>query len=208
LSRSPLNLSTLYPLVLNRRRNSHNAKKRIRFTCATLTLIALSLFTTASAQETVKHRYEVSAAGGSKVATVETSVSKELVSISIIRQDQPTHHYRAYLPIKVTDASIGRQSIFSVSHNDEIIKAGKFNHKFSEVSGPQRSQHAEIRLVRQQLLEDMHILRAVRGFDQDSPVLLAELDYALVTYDNTIFDSTPSALINVVEVNISSAQLR
>lgn len=178
-------------------------KRRIRFTCVVVIFLAsLSTFTTASAQETVKRRYEVSSSvDGGRIATVETSVSKELVSVAIIRQRQPTHHYRAYLSVKVTDASIGRQSLFSVYHDDEIIKADSFNHKLSEVSGLQRRRNPGLKLVRRQIADDMRILRAVRGFDPDACVVLAEMDYVIVTYDASIFEGAPSDLLNVTESN-------
>ena len=174
--------------------------RRIRFTLSALFLFSLSIFTTASAQEMVKRRYEVSStADGGRIATVETSVSKEMVSVSIIRPRQSTHHYRAYLSVKVTDASIGSQSLFSVYHNDEIVKADGFNHRFSEVNGLQRRRDPDLQLVRRQVADDMHILRAVRGFDPDACVVLAEMDYVIVTYDTSIFEGAPSGLFNVTE---------
>jgi hypothetical protein len=174
--------------------------KRIPFICAALTLFTFSLFTNASAQETVKHRYEVSSTtNGSKVATVETLANKEIVSVAVIRAGEPTHHYRAYLSVRVTDASIGGQSLFSIYHNEETIKAGGFNHKFSEVSGPERKGHAALEPVRRQLADDMRVLRAVSGFDPNSCVLLAELDYVIVTYDSSIFEGAPSDLLRVTE---------
>jgi hypothetical protein len=181
--------------------------RRIRFTFTLLFLASLSIFTTASAQDTVKHRYEVSStADGGRIATVETSVSKELVSVAIIRQGQPTHHYRAYLSVKVTDASIGNHPLFSIYHNDQIIKAGTFNHKLSEVSGNERKGHAAIESVRRRIADDMRILRAVRGFDPDSCVLLAELDYVIVTYDSSIFEAAASDLFSVTKASGQTAR--
>lgn len=163
-----------------------------------LTLLLLIGFGSASAQSQVNRKFSVSANGTPVV--VETSANKELVSVSIQRQNQPTHYYNAYVQIPATAVRIGRQSLFTIYHNEERIEAGGFNFTFSQVNGIARSQRKEIIAIRQRLADDARILRAIRAYDKDADVLLAELAYALVTYDNSILDGAPSNIFNVTEV--------
>lgn len=181
--------------------------KTLRLTCAIFILLVSASLTSASTLETVKRRFEISsAADGAKAATVETAVSNVLMSVAITRKGQPTHYFRAYLNAKVTEAYIGKRELFTVYHAEGLIKAGTFKHTISEVSGAERKRRPEIESIRRQLAEDMHILRAVRNFDGDAGVLLAELDYVIVTYDNNIMESDPSGVYGVTEVTRSRAQ--
>jgi len=54
----------------------------------------------------------------------------------------------------------------------------------------------------------MRILRAVRGFDPDACVLLAETDYVIVTYDTSILEGAPSRLLRVAEATGGAAMAR
>lgn len=181
-----------------------NLQSRSLMPTAALTLFVLIGFGSASAQSQVNRRFHVSANGAPVV--VETSASKELVSVSIQRQNQPTHYYNAYVQIPVTAVRIGRQTLFTIYHNEERIEAGSFNFTFSQVNGIARSQRKEIIAIRQRLSDDARILRAIRAYDKDADVLLAELAYALVTYDNSILDGAVLNIFNVTEVPQTSAK--
>jgi hypothetical protein len=172
-------------------------------------IFAVANIGTAFAQLTVNHRYQVStsAKAGNPAAIVETSAGNEIVGVAIQRPNQPTHFYNSYVQIKVSAARIGRQPLYTIYHDDERIQAGQFDKKFSEAKGLMRSRVKEVVNIHKQLEEDMEILRAVRAYDKNADVLLAELAYSLVTYDNKILDALDNnapTKFNVTEIELTS----
>ncbi len=161
------------------------------------------------AQSTITHQYQVSLPSDSsnRTAIVETSVSKELVSVSIQRLNEPTHYYNSYPQILVSAMRVGRNPLFTIYHDDQRIQAGQFDKKFSELSGVLRNKKKEIVSVKQQLEEDMQILRAIRAYDKNADVILAELAYTIVTYDSSILNSSDNIAskdFKVIEIEQTS----
>lgn len=160
----------------------------------------------AFAQSSNTHRYQVSSSTNTANfdAIVETSVDEDLVRVAIQRKNQPTHYYSSYVQINVSAMRIGRNSLFTIYHDDQRIEAGQFDQKFSELRGVARSQRNEIIPIRKKLNNDMQILRAIRAYDKKADVILAELSYAIVTYDNSKIDATDeNALSNVSVTKIA-----
>lgn len=172
-------------------------------------LVALSAsFTPAFGQTPVQGRYEVSDATG-KVATVTTSASRDAVIVSVHRQGQPTHHYRAYPQAATITVQVERQTAFtyyirlgrvgvkSFSLGDGRPGDGSFSVDLAKVSGPERRQRSDIAAVRQRFEDDMRVLRAVRAYDISADVRLAELAYVVLTYDDSIMDGKAPASLSV-----------
>lgn len=192
--------------------------KRPRYlsAAAIVCLVTLSaLFTPAFARQTARSQYEVSNDKG-QTATVETSASKDAVIVSIYRQGQTTHHYRAYPQASTITVQVGRQTVFTyyiklgrIDVNSFGVAqgrpgAGSFSVELAKVKGPERRQRSDIEAVRRQFEDDMHILRAVRGYDKTADVLLAELAYVVLTYDDSIMDGNPSTSLSVHELTLAS----
>lgn len=174
-----------------------------------LWLIAITVVLFASQIEVVAQakirRYEVSDKGN-KLATVVTSASNQMVSVSVERKGKPVHYYRTYVQLPVTEVRIGdRQQVFSIYHKTGDIVAEdyklnvKFNLNIARISGVERSQRNDVKAIRKQFAQDMHILRAVRAYDATSDVELAELAYVIVTYDDSIMNSEAPASLTVNE---------
>ncbi|HEX8283842.1 MAG TPA: hypothetical protein VF588_10830 [Pyrinomonadaceae bacterium] len=172
-------------------------------------LVALSgLAIPALSQETSRSRYEVSDDKG-RVTTVATSASKDAVVVSLHREGQPTHHYRASPPTATITVQVERQTAFTYYINlgridvrSFAVAKGRpsdasFTVELSKVSGPERRQRKDIAAVREGFVDDMRVLRAVRGYDKDADVLLAELAYVVLTYDDSIMDGKPPASLTV-----------
>jgi hypothetical protein len=183
-------------------------------------LVALSgLFTPALSQEIARSRYEVSDDKG-RVAAVATSASNDAVVVSIHRQGQPTHHYRASPPTATITVQVERQTAFTyyinlgrVDVKSFAVVRGRpadesFTVELAKVSGPERRQRKDIAAIRERFADDMRVLRAVRGYDNSADVLLAELAYVVLTYDDSIMDGKPPASLTVREVEPEAAGQR
>ena len=178
---------------------------------AVVLMVAISgLLAPAFSQESARSRYEVSDEKGN-VTTVATSASKDAVVVSLQRQGQPTHHYRAYPQAATITVQVERQTAFTY-----YIKLGRidvkafslaggrpadagFTVELSRVSGPERRQRKDIAAVGRQFEADMRVLRAVRGYDEGADVRLAELAYVVLTYDDSIRDGKAPASLAVRE---------
>lgn len=170
---------------------------QLLFVTAFFSIFAVANCGNIFAQSASDHYYQVFSSAANSDAIVETSISKNLVSVAIRRKNQPTHYYNSYPEVKVSGMKIGKKTIFTVYHKEQRIEAGQFNKKLSELSGSARSQRAEIVPIREKLEDDMNILRAVRAYDKKAGVLLAELAYTIATYDNRAIDAADdSALKN------------
>lgn len=182
-------------------------KENFRFP---LKVILFSMFiiasiSTAFAQSPNTHRYQVSLSKNlaNSDVIVETSASDKLVSVAIQRINQPIHYFNSYPEVKVSTTRIGKKTLFTIYHKEQRIEAGQFDKKFTEVSGSARSQRTEIAPLRQNLEEDMQILRAVRAYDKKADVILAELAYTIVTYNDSFLNATDKEALkhfNVAEI--------
>ncbi len=177
-------------------------KKNLQLLLVAASLLIFASVNSVFAQSAVNHRYQVSLSNNTanSSAIVETSVDKELVSVSIQRKNQPTHYYNSYVQIGVSAARIGRKPLFTIYHDDQRVQAGQFDKKFFEVKGTVRSQKKEIVAIHEELEEDMRMLRAVRAYDKDADVLLAELSYPIVTYDGKFLDMSDAAALEKISV--------
>ncbi|HEV2764527.1 MAG TPA: hypothetical protein VGV38_16220 [Pyrinomonadaceae bacterium] len=171
----------------------------------------------AFAQSNDQRRYEV-LRNGARLAVVTASASKDAVIVSIYRQGQAAHHYRAYPPVETITVQVGRQKIFTYYINlervdvkvlsakqDARVADESFSVDLLQVSGPERRRDERIAAIRARFEEDMHILRAVRGYDKNAHVLLAELAYVVLTHDDSVMDRKPPASLIVREAARSAA---
>lgn len=171
--------------------------------CVILTISLLALLTS-SAHATAKKQYDVFRRD-KKIATVATSADREAVSVFIYRQGQPAHLYRTYPQAAATVVRIGRRDLFTHYIDAKSIVADDFNFRLDETSGPVRRARNDVRAIAKQLEEDMLVLRAVRGFDRDADVLLAELAYVVLTYNDSIIDGATPPSFSVREVAPASS---
>ncbi len=149
------------------------------------------------AQTSVEHNYRVTSNNPTNLdLTVKTSIDSKIISVAIQRKNNPTHFYTSYPEIQVSNMRIEKKTVFTIYHKDERIKAGTFDRNFSQISGSARRKRQEIFPIWQKLKEDMEILRAIRAFDKNAEVTLAELSYVIVTYDNSIIDQDDSSALN------------
>lgn len=178
---------------------SHKTLSRALLTLTLLTPLASTptLQAKSNAAPTVRRQFEVTHAGGT--AAVKTSADKDAVIVSIVRSGQATHHYRAYPQVATITVQIDRRKLFTYHINTGRIEAERFSLNIHQGSGTERRQRTEVAAIRGQLIEDMNILRAVRGFDKRADVLLAELAYVVLTYDDSIMDGEPPAGFAVSE---------
>jgi hypothetical protein len=157
----------------------------------------------ADAQSSNKGQYEVSE-NGIKVATVKASFDGDVVSAAIFRSGQPVHLYRAYPEVAAIKVQIGNQKIFTYYIETRIAEAKDFAFSIREVPSEARQQRSEVATIRRQLLDDMRILRAVRGYDAAAHVKLAELAFVNLTGDSSIYEGQPLASLKVTEVSQTS----
>ncbi|HEX8721724.1 MAG TPA: hypothetical protein VF736_13905 [Pyrinomonadaceae bacterium] len=188
-----------------------NKRTHLHWPGVALLITLYGLLAPAFSQETSRGRYEVSDEKGA-VTTVATSASKDAVVVSLQRQGQPTHHYRAYPQAATITVQVERQTAFTYYINlgridVKAFRVGQgapadasFTVELSKVSGPERRQRKDIAAIRQQFESDMRVLRAVRGYDDDADVRLAELAYVVLTYDDSIMDGKAPASLSVREV--------
>lgn len=180
-------------------------KQKLLLGCAVFTLMLLTSLVQGYAQSVVR-RFEISE-NGQRVATVMTSADNELVEVSVYRKGQPTHQYRTYVQLPVTDVRVNDRRLFSVYHKLGLIDAPNLNLNLKEDKGIARRARSEVIAIRNQLQKDMRLLRAVRSYDKTADVTLAELAYVILTYDDSIFNSeTPTTLL-VTEVSKQAQNL-
>lgn len=164
-----------------------------------LTFAICASFAPTFAQSTSKKQYEISEYGN-KIAVVVASFDGEVVSASIYRQGQPAHVYRAYPQVAAIKVQIGDQKLFTYYIETGLIEARGLTFNIREVKWSARRQRSEITALRQLFVEDMRILRAVRGCDGEAHVKLAELAYVNLTGDNSIYEGQPSNSLLVAEM--------
>lgn len=179
-------------------------------------VVISGLLTPAFSQESARSRYEVSDEKGN-VTTVATSASKDAVVVSLHRQGQPTHRYRAYPQAATITVQVERQTAFTyyINLGRIDVKAfavakgrpmdASFTVELAKVGGPERRQRKDIAAVGQRFRDDMRVPRAVRGYDKEADVLLAELAYVVLTYDDSIMDGKASPSLAVREVTPEAA---
>ena len=154
-------------------------------------LFLLSLNSLALAEITLVRNYKVTQGSGEAVK-VETSASKEAVTVSIVRKGEPTHHYLNYPQVAVTKVQFGKHDdIFTHYIETARVESEDFSISLNEVKGNERKNRKDVKDIKSKLVEDMHILRAIRAFDKTADTLLAELAYVVLTYDDSIMDGTP-----------------
>lgn len=184
---------------------------------AVFMVVISGLLTPAFSQESARSRYEVSDEKGS-VTTVATSASKDAVVVSLHRQGQPTHHYRAYPQAATITVQVERQTAFTYYINlgridVKAFRAGQgmpadvsFTVELAKVSGPERRRRKDIAAVRAQFANDMRVLRAVRGYDKEADVTLAELAYVVLTHDDGIMEGKAPLDFTVTRTTTSARQ--
>lgn len=182
----------------------------IYWPAAVFMVVISGLLTPAFSQESAWSRYEVSDEKGN-VTTVATSASKDAVVVSLHRQGQPTHHYRAYPQAATITVQVERQTAFTYYINLGRIEVkafrvgqgapadASFTVELSKVSGTERRQRKDITAVSKRFEADMRVLRAVRAYDDSADVQLAELSYVVLTYDDSIMDGKPPQEFSVTE---------
>lgn len=182
----------------------------IYWPAAVFMVVISGLLTPAFSQESAQSRYEVSDEKGN-VTTVATSANKDAVVVSLHRQGQPTHHYRAYPQAATITVQVERQTAFTYYINLGRIEVkafrvgqgapadASFTVELSKVSGTERRQRKDIAAVSQRFKADMRVLRAVRAYDDSADVQLAELSYVVLTYDDSIMDGKASPSLAVRE---------
>lgn len=153
----------------------------------------------AAAQATVRKQYEVTTDKG-KVGRISTAADRETVAVTIERQGRQSHNYTTYPQAATTVVSAGKRVLFKHHFDAKTLAGDDFNFQIGRESGPERARHKSVVAVRQQLEDDMRVLRAVRGFDPDADVILAELAYVVLTYDDSMIDAAPPAGYGVYEL--------
>jgi hypothetical protein len=173
-------------------------------------VVISGLLIPAFSQESARSRYEVSDEKGN-VTTVATSASKDAVIVSLHRQGQPTHHYRAYPQAATITVQVERQTAFTYYINLGRIEVkafrvgqgapadASFTVDLSKVSGTERRRRKDIAAVSRRFEADMRVLRAVRAYDDSADVQLAELSYVVLTHDDSIMDGKASSSLAVRE---------
>jgi hypothetical protein len=156
------------------------------------------------AQATVRKQYEVNTDKG-KVVRVSTAADRETVAVTIERQGGPANTYVTYPQAATTVVSTGKRVLFNHHFDAKTLAGNDFNFQIGRESGPERARHKSVVAIRQQLKDDMRVLSAVRGFDPDADVILAELAYVVLTYDNSMLDAAPPSGYSVYELARTSA---
>lgn len=177
---------------------------------AVFMVVISGLLTPVFSQESAQSLYEVSDEKGN-VTTVATSASKDAVVVSLHRQGQPAHHYRAYPQAATITVQVERQTAFTYYINlgridVKAFRVGQgvpadasFTVELAKVGGPERRQRKDIAAIGQRFEADMRVLRAVRAYDPSADVNLAELAYVVLTYDDSIMDGKASPSLTVRE---------
>lgn len=151
------------------------------------------------AQATVRKQYEVNTDKG-KVVRISTAADREIVAVTIERQGRPAHKYVTYPQAATTVVRAGARDLFKHHFDAKLLAGDDFSFQIGRESGPERARHKSVVAIRRQLEDDMRVLRAVRGFDPDADVLLAELAYVVLTYDGSMIDAAPPSGYVVYEL--------
>lgn len=164
-------------------------------------LFLLSINSLALAQTSLVRNYKVTQGSGEDVK-VETSSSRQAVTVSISRKDEPTHYYLNYPQVAVTKVQFGkRNDVFTHYINAKRVESENFSLDLNKISGNERKNRTDIKQIKIKLTEDMKILRAIREFDKTADTLLAELAYVVLTYDDSIIDGEAPDDLTVQETS-------
>lgn len=168
--------------------------------CVVASVILGAVAASAYAQQPPTRSFEVSE-NGRVAATVNVTVTNELVKTVVSRRKQPAHIYRTAIWSGVTTMHVGDKKI--IAYNNDAKRVELLSGEFSavDVNAAARRKQSDIRALARDFAEDMRVLRAVRQHTSSDSVRLAELVFVITTGDYSIYEDAAPATLLVTETS-------
>jgi hypothetical protein len=172
-------------------------KKTLFKICVTAVFVICASVTSNLAQGK-SQQFQVTEAGDLR-AMVIAQRNDEVVKVSILRPNQPTHVYRTAIWAGVTSVHINGKNLFAYQNTSKRVEIGNTDFIATEVNIAARKARSEVVSLSQELTDDMRILRAVRDFAPNADVRLAELAYVIATGEDSIYRGEAPKSLRVSE---------
>lgn len=161
-----------------------NKKLQIGFI---FTLIALSLFSINAFNQEKSGRTFLIKKDGNEAAKVSLAKFPDRIEAVMYRDGQEKRVYTSFLETATTVVKSGKNEILRVNSKEGRIKTKDSNKLTKGTTWKQRQFEHDALTLKNLLIEDMQIFRAIRIFDSNAHTNTFELSYVIAGADDSVY---------------------